>query len=270
LVLFHVTSGAFETTDVRQKLGINAKAKSSSVKPAQVPAGYELYVQSTSPNRKLPAGYVLLEGDPSIVPSNTTKSAAKPPPTKKRKRGDDEAEPDEADGDVDETANKSGFVKWSLVENLDAADEGVDEEQMVHRSGDLEFCDESVPEDVLEATNEDILVALTSVTDWRELQIVHFPNDGGQKRQWQSHKSGARLFYFYTQDLAMIALEHTGRCGIVFGVAGGHPFIQTNRFGYGNSDGSSDFRPIPGRVTPAKVLSQLMGDVWYHGHDSVH
>lgn len=273
LVLYHVGSAKFETSGVREKLGVNPKTKSVTIKPAQVPAGYELYVQSTSPNRKVPEGYVLLEGDAAAAPTPAPagRSSTKPPPAKKRKRNEDEDDNDEDDdgddgggGDEDDE-----LVLWEAFDGLNDDHGDLDEEELVKRDGKHEYCDEAVPESVLESSYNKILNVLKTVNDWKELQRIKFPKSA-YKQQWMSRSHHMRLLYFTADDLQVIVLEQKGKFGAVVGIYGGHPFIQTSEFGYGNSDGSAFSTPIKGNITPDRVLVNMLNDLWYHGHDSVH
>jgi hypothetical protein len=59
-VLYNTETEEYQTEGVRETLKLNPAVKSVSIKPAMVPAGYELYVSSTSYNRKL-SGPVLLK-----------------------------------------------------------------------------------------------------------------------------------------------------------------------------------------------------------------
>eukprot|EP01122_Echinamoeba_exundans_P001533 TRINITY_DN1156_c0_g1_i1.p1 TRINITY_DN1156_c0_g1~~TRINITY_DN1156_c0_g1_i1.p1 ORF type:complete len:361 (-),score=76.98 TRINITY_DN1156_c0_g1_i1:123-1205(-) len=61
LVLYNTSTKQYQTEGVRETLKLNPTAKSVSVKPAMIPSGYELYVSSTSYNRKLAGGPVLLK-----------------------------------------------------------------------------------------------------------------------------------------------------------------------------------------------------------------
>jgi hypothetical protein len=63
LVLYNVSTKQYQTEGVRETLKLSSTAKSVSVKPVMVPAGHELYVSSTSNNRKLEGGPVLLKVD---------------------------------------------------------------------------------------------------------------------------------------------------------------------------------------------------------------
>eukprot|EP01122_Echinamoeba_exundans_P002077 TRINITY_DN1203_c0_g1_i2.p1 TRINITY_DN1203_c0_g1~~TRINITY_DN1203_c0_g1_i2.p1 ORF type:complete len:543 (-),score=99.38 TRINITY_DN1203_c0_g1_i2:1486-3114(-) len=71
LVLYNTSTHEYQTDGVRETLKLSPTAKSVSVKPAMIPSGYELYVSSTSYNRKLAGGPVLLKtGDGNDASEN--------------------------------------------------------------------------------------------------------------------------------------------------------------------------------------------------------
>jgi hypothetical protein len=301
LVLYNVAKGTYESSGVRERLKVSSTAKSVSIGPGQVPDGFELYVQSTSPNRKLPAGYVLFEGvsggssspEANMKPSvaKTSGRGGKAGPSKKRKRGEED-EDDEGDGDDDggdggdeggdeeDDENggieKGGFIRWKILEKVDPTNmlELDDQEIVTGRTGNYDLCDEKVPEDMLENLHSQVLGVLREVKDWRETHSRTWPGKWRESvmKQFKSAKSKCRLYYFYTPDeeCLVMALEKLNSFGAIVGTVGAHPFMQTNEFTYANSDGSTNAEVIAGKVTADRVLIRMLADLWHHGNDLGH
>jgi hypothetical protein len=110
LVLHDTATSNFITDGVRDALKIDGEADSVSIKPESVPPGFELYVQSTSPNCVLAEGYALIQGTntsevleaPNFAGSDATASAKK---KRKRERSDSES----GDDNGDDAGQKGSF-----------------------------------------------------------------------------------------------------------------------------------------------------------------
>jgi hypothetical protein len=291
--------------DVRAALGLAAGA--IKLAPGDLPAGAELFVQSTSPNRKLSGdGAALLR-----LPRGATTDALARRLTTGRNDSDNDdvddreaarAPPAKRARTAPAVAPKlAGLVQWSLLDgDFNEIDcESIDEESLVTQAPASQFhsmdCDEPVPELLLgDAIDWLALVMRTGSADWTAIEELSVPvpsQYGGscqsnRRYQWLSKAAGARLMYLELGgdgDLVLMAVEADPKAaaapdvkakkkawGLVTGAAGAHPLIHAQMFQYSNSDGSSSDRSLGELVNPTVVMAKFIHDTAMHGENGEH
>ena len=286
--------------DVRAALGLAAGA--IKLAPGDLPAGAELFVQSTSPNRKLSGdGAALLR-----LPRGATTDALARRLTTGGKDNNDDVDNDEAaqapSAKRARTApavapKLAGLVQWSqLTRDFNDIDsESIDRETLVKQAAASQFhsmdCDEPVPEPLLADAIEWLaLVMRTGSADWTAIEALSVPVQsqyGGSNRRFQWLKAaGARLMYLELGDdgdLVLMAVEADPTAatspdvkakkkawGLVTGAAGAHPLIHAQMFQYANSDGSSSDRNLGELVNPTVVMAKFIHDTAMHGENGEH
>lgn len=267
---------------VRCELGLPT-CKKINIKPSDLKnysgGNCELFVQSTSPNRKLSGDNdVLFRSSEDLIigsvtvsttsDSSTTMTAATaavaaapapavPTPKKRKRRGNDNNNNNNNDDPHQQ------IVVWSsLIFPLTEQREELGEEDLVvgavasNVPGD---CDLPIPNNLVQHAIEMIHneAMILPVAQWTETErtVVAVPDrwDTPQpshvRIQWQSTSSSTtdvavRLMYTQWEIGMFIALEIQGKqkqhnWGVVCGNIHSHPFVQTPQFMYANSDGSS-------------------------------
>ena len=265
-------------TAVRSALGLNSGR--ITVKPADFSADCEMFIQSTSSNRKLPSGHdVLFRLNEALASGSINVSTDPGAKSGKRKRGDDDDDGGDGDG-KDDSGGEDQIVVWpSLIFDLTDEVECLDENDLVvgasasNVPGD---CDLPVPNNsVLETTETIHNDAIRAVSEWIETErlVVPVPDSswGGAmaphvRCQWKSAAGNIRLMYVQFANGTFVALEiPQKRWGLVCGNCGAHPFCHSPTFMYANSDGSSSDINLPkDSITHATVLAKLMHDTVLH------
>ncbi len=272
-------------TEVRAELGLPAGA--IKLAPGDLPGVAELYVQSTSSNRKLSAdgGVLLLWPAQAALGDGEGGGASVPPPAAKRART---------------TPELAGIVKWSQLEGplSEINDEEIAEETLVKKAPDDQLhemdCDEPVPREMLNDEVEWLaLVMRAGSADWDETEATTEPAPSrhwgtpppSRRYQWVSRTAGARLMYLEIgEDLTVMVVEvnpHSAespevktllKCplGLATGEAGAHPFIHAQRYQYANSDGSCSSRNIGKLLSPTVVMAKFIHDTAMHGENEEH
>ena len=286
--------------DVRAALGLAAGG--IQVAPADLPAAAELFVQSTSPNRKLSGNGAVLLRLPRSAAADALAGqlagggshAAQPPPAK-RARAIPAATAPAA------MPRLAGLVQWSQLDGElgDLDGESIDEESLVTQAPGDQFhsmdCDEPVPEELLgDVIDWLALVMRAGSADWNQAEEVSVavPSTHGgswqpplnRRFQWLSKAAGARLMYVELgDDLVLMAVEADPKLatakevkdrkkpwGLATGAAGSHPMIHAQRFQYANSDGSSQDMNLGAIVTPTLVMAKFIHDTAMHGANGEH
>ena len=284
--------------DVRAALGLAAGA--ITLAPGDIPAGAELFVQSTSPNRKLSGGGAAL----LRLPRGATSDAlARQLTSRGNDGGDDVGNPEALPAKRARTASPiaSGLVQWSHLDGdfNDFDFESIGEESLVTQAPASQFhpmdCDEPVPEPLLsDAIDWLALVMRTGSADWTAIEAlsVPFPSKyrgschSNRRYQWLSKAAGARLMYLELGgdgELVLMAVEADPTAaaapdvkakkkawGLVTGAAGAHPLIHAQMFQYSNSDGSSSDKNLGKLVNPTVVMAKFIHDTAMHGENSEH
>ena len=269
LILWNGSRFIQKPDEIRSTLKL--KSGSVSVAPSSIPAGMELFVQSTSATRKLDGGSVVLRV-----------AKLKASPEVDEADGDDDEEEDQ-DHEGEEDEGDIGMIRnsvfdWEMIRehplteavDLDAfnIDEGNDDGD--GEDDDGEYCephlDEELPVEEVEPVVQEVLAVGALIRDWRASRVeVRPPEDAytaeSHWHHWMSPSTGCQLLYLYdTRDNDFrIVLDHPEKAfGVVLGTSGCHPYVVTRLWSYDNSHGSTSVRlPTANYISPECILSLL-------------
>lgn len=290
-----------DSAEVLQRCGLPA-GKDNNIEPKHVPKGHQLFVQSTSPNRKISedtsaAFYVISnEEDEDEDEGND-------------KKEDEEGEENEDEGDEGEPSkkkSKGSDVEWAISfdndvisELLNAEDEPdeVDIDAVLgsfkHPIGtSFSGCDELVPAEAQSAAlsnlsllftadwDTDSISIQTSVNPYTQGKYIKRASAVGSVKHYCLAQGNGYTYSSYTTE--PVRIEFTGigptfvcsfgkRWSAMIGSAGGHPFVYCNEIAYDNSDGSSsqvDLLDLPKGASQIDRLNAIIAYniKWFVAH----
>eukprot|EP01119_Soliformovum_irregulare_P009333 TRINITY_DN2257_c0_g1_i1.p1 TRINITY_DN2257_c0_g1~~TRINITY_DN2257_c0_g1_i1.p1 ORF type:complete len:275 (+),score=62.74 TRINITY_DN2257_c0_g1_i1:98-826(+) len=151
------------------------------------------------------------------------------------------------------------FDQLQSIEQGDLMDE--DEERP-------NFVDESVPPEDLSASHAKLMQAIRRYDQWTVIEATHIPEEQSSEATcrfiWKCQN--AYLMYISIPDewMAMAIEDRTDDLSLIVGCEGGHPFIFTSEFAYGDSNGSTG-AGLTGIPTPDTTLCEMARDLLHHG-----
>ncbi len=181
--------------ELRRRLASLKACGQVKVGKGNVPAGCRLFVQSTSPNRKV-SGELLIEAGPGALPpraappAKAARVAGKPG----RGGGGGGSEDDNDDGDHDggDAGGDSISVNWPVLDSVwDAA--GFEPEDLTLGSPSVGVCDEPVPQAALDRTLRRIDALANAVKDWKQTRSKEAESGLPTSITFTSPSTGARL-----------------------------------------------------------------------------
>jgi hypothetical protein len=240
LVLF--INGNYSTdsvSDIRSICGLPSSGDLNLSK-GDLPSGFQLFIQSTAPNRKiLQDGAAVFFDRLGVVPPSTSGVLPAPPPVTPP---------------VIQYA-----IKYDAFVSSDSLREYLEEDDVsslfnLPAGVDWSECDQPVPMDH-QLPSLWYLSQLTRA-QWADslgIQITTIPHLSNERitrvsaTGYLSPSSltplPVRLEYYWTEDWSCYAVSVGMEWGALIGSFGGHPLVLTPQFNYGNSDGSSQELP---------------------------
>jgi hypothetical protein len=265
-----------DSAEVLRRCGLRPNAD-NDIKPSDIPAGHKLFVQSTSPNRKIPEDAAALFVVDAVNDADGDNGDDEDPevavnPSKRQKT--------EAEGEAKED--------WALdIPRLSELLDGKDEDDLY----DLELddltdlfkkpigtmfadCDARVPQPA-QAAAVNQLAQLFRV-QWDEKSIVVTIN---KKKEIAKAKASGILEVFpedptdrygaieevpvsiyFTLGVPLFAVSIGNKWACMLGSASAHPFVWSTDVNYDNSDGSSNQdspKALPAAATKMDQLNAL-------------
>ena len=278
LILWNGSRFIQKPDEIRSTLKL--KSGSVSVAPSSIPAGMELFVQSTSATRKLDGGSVVLR---------VAKLKASPEVDEADGDDDDDGDNEEEDheGEEDEEGDigmiRNSVFDWEMIRELGFGE--YDSSELFLDQGESEeaadYLDEEVPQDKVEPVVQRVLAVGALIRDWRASKVHSTPAARGEPAthtyHWRSASTGCQLLFKTTPpgsgDSAFhIVLEHPESAfGVVAACFGGHPCVVTRSWSYDNSDGSTMTQTPPlSFVGPECTIALLAQCITCYAKDMYH
>ena len=266
LILWNGSRFIQKPDEIRSTLKL--KSGAVSVAPSSIPAGMELFVQSTSATRKLDGGSVVLR---------VAKLKASPEVDEADGDDDDDGDNEEEDheGEEDEEGDigmiRNSVFDWERIRKLGFGEyEYSDPESFRDEDEDDEYCEpyvESVvPVEDVQPVVQEVLAVGALIRDWRASRVeVRPPGDlhtaESHWHHWMSPSTGCQLLYVYeaSDNDFRIVLDHPEKAfGVVLGVSNSYPYVLTKHWMYENPNmGTSVSLPTANYISPECILSLL-------------